>query len=162
MSLSRKIAAAVEARRDQPGAAAPGELAIGEGPHRLTLRLSAAGPVGLAFDTLEFQTAARDDWPIEALTAWGRALAARVTYLMEPLSVLEADAAGGEVVLRSQAPTPRLGHHSFYEIRLGRPGTLRLGRVTFDEPTRRRRPAPCQITLEVLERLADDLVASVP
>ena len=160
MSLSRKIAAALEARRD-PGTV-PGELTIDESPHRLTLRLTAAGPVGLAFDALEFQTAARDAWPLEALRAWGDRLAARVTYLMEPLSVLEADPTGGQVVLRSQAPTPRGDHHSFYEVRLGREGTLQFGRVTFDEETRRRRPASSQMTLEVLERLADDLVASIP
>jgi hypothetical protein len=156
MNLSRKIAAALEARPD-PGAL-PADLSVDEGPHHLTLRLTAAGPVGLAFDALEFRTSARDEWTIEDQRAWGGRLAARLTYLMEPLSLLEADPAGGQVVLRSQAPTPRHGHHSYYEIRLGRPGTLHLGRVTFDEPTRRRQPTSCHMTREVLERLADDLV----
>ena len=41
-------------------------------------------------------------------------------------------------------------------------GTLHFARVRFDEETRRRRPTTCQMTREVLERLADDLVASVP
>lgn len=159
MSLSRKIAAALEARPD-PGLV-PGDLTIDEGPHRLTLRLTAAGPVGLAFETLEFRTTVRDEWPIEDLKAWADRLSARLTYLMEPLSILEADPAGGQVVLRSQVPTPRHGLHSYYEIRLVRSGTLLLGRVTFDEATRQRRPASCQMTLEVLERLADDLVGSV-
>ena len=159
MSLSRKIAAALEARPDP--SPLPADLSADEGPHRLSLHLTAAGPVGLAFDTLEFRTSARDLWPIEDLTAWANRLAARLTYLMEPLSFQEADPAGGQVVLRSQAPTPRLGHRSYYEIRLGAGGTLHLGRVRFDEQTRRRQPASCQMTHEVLERLADDLVASV-
>ncbi|HEX8203903.1 MAG TPA: hypothetical protein VF590_25735 [Isosphaeraceae bacterium] len=157
MSLSQKIAAAVEA-----GLPSSGDLSVEDGPHRLRLALTASGPVGLAFDALEFQTSARTgDWPIDALRAWGDRLAARLTYLMEPVTVLEADPIGGEVALRSQAPTARQGHRSYFEIRLGRRGTLQFGRVRFDEETRRRQPAPCQMTLEVLERLADDLAASV-
>ena len=156
MSLSRKIVAAVD---DLPGGA--GVAAAEDGPHRLSLRVAAAGPVGLALDGLDFATSARPEWPAADLAAWGARLAARVTYLMEPLAVLEADALAGEVVLRSQSPTPRGEQRSFYEIRLGRAGTARLGRVAFDDGDRRRRPAPCQLTREVLERLADDLAASV-
>ena len=155
MSLSRKIAAAVEGLADGAGAAS-----AEDGPNRLAMRVSAAGPVGLAFDALEFSTSARPSWSVEDLRAWGGRLAARVTYLMEPLAVLEADPVAGEVLLRSQAPTPRGGERAFYELRLSGRGAARLDRVTFDEPTRRRRPAPCQLTREALERLADDLVAT--
>ena len=61
---------------------------------------------------------------------------------------------------RSHAPTARGDLKSYYEVRLNKTGSLRLSRVVFDEATRRRRPAPCQLTREVLERLTDDLVAS--
>ena len=80
---------------------------------------------------------------------------------MEPLKVLEIDAGGGEVQIRSQTPTARGDQRGFYEVRLFRQGTLRLERFAFDEATRQRQPTACQITREVLERLADDLVASV-
>jgi hypothetical protein len=159
MSLSREIAGALDARPEAGGL--PCDVAVADGPHRLLLRLTAAGPVGLAFESLEFATSARPAWTTEALRGWGDRLAARLTYLMEPLVVLEVDADGGEVELRSQVPTARDGLRAYYEVRLHRDGTLRLGRVAFDEATRRRRPAPCQVTREVLERLADDLVASV-
>ena len=36
-----------------------------------------------------------------------------------------------------------------------------MQRFTFDEATRERRESPCQLTREVLERLADDIAASV-
>lgn len=160
MSLSQKIAAAVDAR--PASGALPCATSVEDGAHRLTLHLTAAGPVGLAFSALDFATSARNEWTPEALKAWGDRLAARVTYLMEPLVVLEHDVDGGEVELRSQSPTPRAQQRSFYEVRLNRAGTLRLSRIAFSEATRQRTATDCQMTGEVLERLADDIVASIP
>jgi hypothetical protein len=80
---------------------------------------------------------------------------------MEPLVVLEVDAGAGEAKLRSQNPTPKGERRSFYEVRLRREGALSLRRISFDDATRRREVIPCQMTLEVLERLADDLAASL-
>ena len=80
---------------------------------------------------------------------------------MEPLKVLEIDAGGGEVQIRSQSPTPRAEQRGYYEMRLFRNGSLRMERFAFDEATRQRRQTPCQLTREVLERLADDIAASV-
>ena len=37
-----------------------------------------------------------------------------------------------------------------------------MERFAFDEATRQRRRSPCQLTREVLERLADDIAASLP
>src|SRR4051794_29305289 len=128
MSLSQKIAAALEERPD--AGAPPCDLAVEDGPHRLTLHLTASGPVGLAFDALEFATAAWPEWSPEALRAWGDALARRVSYLMEPLVVQEHDTIGGTVALRSHAPTVRVERRAFYEVRLGRHGTLHLARVS--------------------------------
>ncbi|MDR3638485.1 MAG: hypothetical protein P4L84_32070 [Isosphaeraceae bacterium] len=159
MSLSQKIGAALDSRPDS--GALPCDTSVADGAHRLTLHLTAAGPVGLAFSALDFTTQARAEWTPEALKAWGDRLAARVTYLMEPLVVLEHDVQGGEVELRSELPTPRAQQRSYYEVRLNRAGTLRLARVAFDDATRQRRAADCQMTREVLERLTDDIVASV-
>jgi hypothetical protein len=159
MSLSRKIAAALDARAEAGGL--PAEVSASDGPHKVALTLEAGGKVGVAFDRLEYTCAERTDWSAEALKAWGDRLAARLTYLMEPLVVLEVDAVGGEVELRSQLPTARDGTRSYYELRLDRGGTLRLTRKVYDESTRTRRAASCQLTREALERLADDLAASV-
>jgi hypothetical protein len=157
MSLSRKIVAEVVELAETH--APPLAVTAEEGPHKLVVAVGRAGPVGFESDGLEFFTLDRTDWSIEALRAWGDRLAARLTYLMEPLVVLEVDAAGGEVELRSEAPTPRAGHRDYYEIQLRRKGVLRLDRVRVDDATRRRRPVSFQMTNEVLERLADDLVA---
>ena len=77
---------------------------------------------------------------------------------MEPLKVLEIDAGGGEVQIRSQRPTARAEQRGFYEVRLFKQGPLRMERFVFDEATRQRQRDPCQLTREVLERLADDIV----
>ena len=159
MTLSRKIAAVVD--DCTVPFEAPREVTVEEGPSRLTLHLNAAGPVGLAFDTLDFATASRPEWSPEALRGWGDRVAARLTYLMEPLVVLEHDPIDNRVEIRSESPTRRSGRRTYYEVRLHPRGTLRLSRVSYDEATRRREPVSCQLTLEALERLADDLVASV-
>ena len=36
-----------------------------------------------------------------------------------------------------------------------------MERFAYDETARQRRPVPCQLTREVLERLADDIAASI-
>jgi hypothetical protein len=160
MSLSKKIAAALD--ENTKVHALPCEVAVEEGPHRLALRLTALDSVGVAFESLEFATAARPEWSSDALREWGNRLAGRVTYLMEPLKVLEVDATGGEVDIRSQSPTARNDHRGYYQVRLFKQGRLLMERRAFDEASRQPRTVACQLTREVLERLADDVVASLP
>ena len=159
MNLSPKIAAAL----DGPDAAVlPCDVAIADPPHRLVIHLTASGPVGLAFGSFDFTTMARSEWTPAALKSWGDRIAARVTYLMEPLVVLEQDAIDGDVAIRSHAPTERGDQRAYYEIQIGKQGNLHFARVASDEPTRRRRPIDCMMTREVLERLIDDIIACIP
>jgi hypothetical protein len=159
MSLSKKIAAALD--ENTRAYVMPCTVTVDDGPHRVTLHLTALDTVGLAFSSLEFATSSRTEWTSEALNEWGTRLSGRITYLMEPLKVLEIDAGGGEVQLRSQSPTARDAERGYYEMRLFRQGMLRMQRFTYDGATRQRRESPCQLTREVLERLADDIAASI-
>jgi hypothetical protein len=159
MTLSRKIADAVDSL--PTGGPLPCPVEAEAGRSRIALNLTAQGPVGIAFDNLEYASTERLDLSSDALRSWGDRLAARVTYLMEPLVVLEVDAQAGEAELRSQTPTPRGDRRSFYEVRLRREGSLQMRRIAVNEATRRRQVGSCQMTLEVLERLADDLAASL-
>ena len=158
MSLSKKIAAALD--ENTKVHVLPCTVTVEEGPHRLTLHLAALDTVGLACTALEFTTSSRAEWTSEALRSWGDRLAGRVSYLMEPLKVLEVDPDGGEVQIRSQSPTTRSEQRGYYEVRLFKQGMLRMERFAFDEATRQRRPITCQFTREILERLADDFAAS--
>jgi hypothetical protein len=159
MSLSQKIAAATD--ENTRAYILPCAVTVEDGPNRLTLNLTALDTVGLAFDTLEFVATDRTDWSSDALRAWGERLAARVTYLLEPLKVIEIDAGGGEVQIRSQSPTARAQQRGFYEVRLYRQGSLRLERFVYNDATRERLRTACQLTREVVERLADDIAASM-
>src|SRR4051812_15130015 len=60
MTLSRKIAAAVDACA--AGGTLPCDVVAEEGPHRLSLRIRSAGPVGLAFEALDFAVGDRPEW----------------------------------------------------------------------------------------------------
>ena len=55
---------------------------------------------------------------------------------MEPLVVLEHDPIGGQVEIRSEAPTHRSGRRTYYEVRLHRPGDLAAlpGRLRRGDP----------------------------
>ena len=162
MTLSQKIADAVETHARSLGTGAPELIQAKTEAHRIALHQPSGGPVGIAFDELTF-AAIHPDPPLSTtdLRAWGDRLAARLTYLMEPLVVLEVDAEAGSAELRSQTPTTRGEVRSFYEVRLGRDRSLRLGRTRFDAANGSRRPTPCQLTGEMLARLTDDLVASL-
>jgi hypothetical protein len=157
MSLSQKIAAALDAYSGE--CTLPSEIVVEEGGHQLSLAVTSGGPVGVAFDALTYTAPSGVDRPAEAIRSWAERIAAKVTYLMEPLVLLEYDALAGEAELRSQSPTARGERRAYYEARLRKEGSLKLTRVVADVTTRRRRSAPCQLTREALERLADDLVA---
>ena len=158
MSPSQKIAAALD--ENTRAYVLPCTVTVEDGPNRFTFNLTALDSVGVAFDSMEFATTDRQDWTSQALNAWGERLAARVTYLLEPLKVLEIDSGGGEVQIRSQAPSARAEQRGFYEVRLFKNGRLRMERFVFEDATRQRRRTPCQFTREVVERLADDISAS--
>ncbi len=160
MSLSRQIAAALD---DLSAiSATPHDLTAESGPHRLTLSVRLASPVGVEVEALEFAVhdPSRPERSLDDLRAWANRVADRVTYLMEPLVLLEVDADGGQAELRSRNPTARDGRRAYYEVRLHRQGTLRLHRVAFDEADHKRRETHFQLSREVLERLTDDLVAT--
>ncbi len=157
MSLSRKTAAGVA---ELVGAPAPATVHAEDGSHRLELPILLATPMGIECDGLTFAATGRDGLPLDDLKAWGQRLSARLTYLMEPLALIEADALGGEVVLKSGAPSSKNGRRTYYEVRIDRSGILKLARLAFDESARSRQAVPCQFTSELLERLIDDLVAT--
>jgi len=86
MNPSRKIAAALD--ENTRAYVLPCSVTVEDAPNRFTLNLTALDSVGVAFDNLDFVTTDRQDWSSDALNAWGERLAARVTYLLEPLKVL--------------------------------------------------------------------------
>ena len=156
MNLSQKIVAAVDSSRSD----APYEISAEHDGASVTLAIRTADGVGIAFDSLVFRCDRYRDADSRTLAAWGDRIKSKVTYLLEPLAVIEVDTLGGEVELRSQPPTTRDGRRGYYEIRLDRAGSLKLCRFAFDDTAKSRVQVPCNLTREVVERLIDDLVAT--
>lgn len=88
-----------------------------------------------------------------------QSLASRLTYLLEPIAVIEADEDLQTTQLRSSPPTSDEGTVSFYELRLG------VGRAQLVRMERRGREAPApalaNVTNEQFVRLATDLGEAV-
>jgi len=158
MSLSRKTADAVKTLASAMHI--PTSLGVEDGDFRLTLNLGLVTAVGVECQGLDFATLRATDLAMDDLKARAGRLAARLTYLMEPLSVLEADPVAGLVVVRSTAPSLKPGRRTYYEARLSRHGGLTFERIVFHEAERRRTSVPFQLTTETLERLVDDLAAT--
>ena len=137
MSLSRKIAAALD--ENTRAYILPCAVTVEDGPNRLTLNLTALDTVGVAFDRPRIRRDRPARWSSEALKAWGERLAARVTYLMEPLRSSRSTPAAARSRSAASRPTARAEQRGFYEVRLFRQGTLRMERYVFDDATRQRR-----------------------
>ncbi|HEU5116930.1 MAG TPA: hypothetical protein VFT74_09675 [Isosphaeraceae bacterium] len=153
MSLSPRIAAALDDVKTETGPA--GLVSAEEGPHRVSMRVRQVNSIAVESDELVFETSSPRS--LDDLNAWADRLACRVTYLLEPLALLESDATGTVVELRSRKPAVRSGVRSYDEVRLDATGQLRLTRHAFEETTRTRRQTPFTLSREVLERLVEDL-----
>ncbi|WP_165250024.1 hypothetical protein [Paludisphaera soli] len=157
MTLSRKIAAALD--ENTRAYNLPCVVTLDDGPDRINLEITSLDSVGVALDALEYVASDRKEWTPEALNAWGEKLSKSVSYLLEPLKVLEVDGGAGLAQLRSASPTVRGDVRGYYEVRLDRQGICRFERYVVDPGGRGRRRTPCHLTREVVERLADDIAA---
>jgi hypothetical protein len=100
----------------------------------------------------------------DVLKKWAHDLCGRVTYLLEQLGPLEIDAEGKQVLIRSKSPDKRDNATAFYEILLASQGTglFTLRRYRRDTPSAPREHVDLRTTHELLEKLADDLVETIP
>lgn len=98
------------------------------------------------------------------LKAWGEELCRRINYLLEHIGPLELDPAAGYVLIRSTPPDRQSGATKFYEIMLQAHsgGHFSLRRYRTDKGTPGRQPVDIQCTHEVLHKLVNDLVETVP
>ncbi len=159
MNPSHAIAAALDAALE--ASVSPFVYAY-QDRFRFELSLAANTSVGVALHELHCTLQPEAEFSADQLRNWGNRLGERMTYLMEPLRVLEVDDEQGVACLRSNTPTPRGSQRSFYEILLNRTGSLSLNRISFNEEDRRRTSTEFQLSREILERFADDLAATIP
>ncbi len=94
------------------------------------------------------------------LKDWAQRLADRITGLLEPLKVLEVDAARNEAILRSARVTQRGQSLLYYEAVLQGTGNVTLRRYQASHDNGNRQQTAFALTHEAVARVVDDLTAA--
>lgn len=129
--------------------------AAGEDSWRATLTADTCDSVGCRV----WELALERDTPVPDLRAWADRAGSRATGLMEPLRLLELDAAQDTALLRSQAPAKRGEALFYYEVTLKGKGTAHVCRYQASHDGRPREQIVFALTHEALAKLAQDLTA---
>ena len=127
---------------------------------RLEADLLAVDAIGCSFQTLAYSTDKLADASLDQLKSISQALTEKLTYLLEPIGLVEADADRCSIQLRSNPPQKGDDGTSYYELMVRRGGDITLSRYS-KKPGQLRQIVPAHVTREVLGRLAEDFVAAV-
>lgn len=130
----------------------------------LTIDFTAIDSLGCTFRELALDVPALQNSAFDALKKWAEQLSQRITYLLEHLAPLEFDPAAGEVMIRSVPPDTLPDGTQYYEVLLQSHsgGRFSLKRFRSEKGTPGRTQVEMHTTLEVLLKLADDLVDTIP
>jgi len=131
-------------------------IELSDPPATLRCELTALDSLACAFKRLAVSSERLQRLSPEQLRAAAERLCARLTYLLEPVSVIETDAHGCVVQMRSDPPQKESDRTSYYELLLAREGEVSLARYARDGRNARQ-PIDAHVTREVLVRLAGDL-----
>jgi hypothetical protein len=134
-----------------PGQA--GEIQVTEAGVDLWMRVTDWDRLGCLLDSLEMRSAQALPLLFDPFR-----IAQRVTYLGEPLQVIEMVKGGGQALVRSAPPCMRDGSVSFFEMILNRQRELSLRRYAVDAECGQRKGVPAPLTRHTLERLVVDLL----
>lgn len=132
--------------------------------YRLALEIVAVDVLSCAFRELTLFVPNLVGREVGVLKQWAEALSRRVTYLLENIGPVEVDRLGDQVLIRSIPPDRRPQVAKYYEILLSAKGngTFSLKRFSFEPGQSGRATLDVQLTREVLEKLIQDLVDTVP
>ncbi|MEK6233903.1 MAG: hypothetical protein N2C14_04250 [Planctomycetales bacterium] len=151
MSLKTKTRDALTRFADSPGV-----MAVEHEGVRLVCEWNAVDSIACSFDSLTLESDVLADADVDRLRGIAEGLSRRLSYLLEPIAVLEADSQEAAVLIRSQPPGADAESVAYYELMLRRGGSASLRRFRKDS-SGPRLPIACQVTLEVFERLVIDL-----
>jgi hypothetical protein len=129
-------------------------------PRRLLCEIVERDSLAVSFNSLRLTTTELSASAASDLEQIGKALAERLTYLMEPISPIEIDALACVVQLRSNPPQRDDDGRMYYELTVRRGGEIALSRYRKDNGNARQQ-VPATVTREVLLRLAGDFCAAL-
>jgi hypothetical protein len=127
---------------------------------RIEADLLAVDAIGCSFQTLGYTTDKLAAATLDELKEISETLTGRLTYLLEPIGLVEVDRDRAAVQLRSNPPQKGDDGTSYYELMVRRGGDVTLSRYQ-KKSGQMRQIVPANITREVLQRLAEDFVAAV-
>ena len=137
-----------------------GELEVRTSAGRLVGQLESVDNIGVGFTRLDYQSTSLANATVDSLKALSAKIQQRLTYLLEPISLLETDTESVSIQMRSNPPQVGDDGRSYYELQVRRGGevTLRRYHKAAGQP---RQVVPAHVTREVLGRLGDDFVAVI-
>jgi hypothetical protein len=158
--LSAQLQQLVGFSSTQPQAIA---LAGPDGIH-VTIEVTAVDSMSCSLSEIRLDVPKLQNDSFEALKTWAAALCGRVTYLLEGIGPLEFDVDQQQVLIRSNPPSTQGDAHGFYEIVLQTQadGQFTLRRYRSEKGVPGRDQVDIQLTHEVLGKLLDDLVDTIP
>ncbi len=117
-----------------------------------------------SFEEIQLFVPSLQQAAFDALKTWARQLSQRITYLLEQIGPLEFDPDAGEVLIRSTPPSQLPHGAQYYEIILSSQagGTFTLRRFRSVKGQAGRVQDAITVTHEVLLKLTDDLVDTIP
>jgi hypothetical protein len=142
------------------GSGGAATVAVDDSPRQLSCDIVERNPLAVSFTQLRLATAELASADTARLERIGKALAAKLTYLMEPISPIEIDAQRCVVQLRSHPPQRDDDGRSYYELLIRRGGEIALSRYRKDNGDARR-PVTATVTREVLLRLVGDFCTAL-
>lgn len=118
--------------------------------------LTALDTLACSFTRLVVRSTSLTNRSANELKAIAEGLSAKLTYLLEPISPIETDAAGCTVQMRSNPPQKEADRTSYYELLVAKAGELSLVRYARSAGSPRE-AVPAHLTREVLCRLVGDM-----
>ena len=154
MNLHKKF----EVEFSSIGSGGPVVLTVEDPPRTITCDIVERNSLAVSFNVLRLTTTELASADAGRLERVGKALAKKLTYLMEPISPVEIDAEACVVQLRSNPPQRDDDGRSYYELTVRRGGEIGLTRFR-KENGDARHPIEANVTREVLRRLVGDFCA---
>jgi hypothetical protein len=138
----------------------PARVCVESPPRTLVCDLADHNSLAVSLNQLQLRTSELANASTVELKRISESLAARLTYLLEPISPIEIDTTGCVVQLRSSPPQCDDDGLAYYELLVRRGGEITLARFRKDSGAERQR-IPATITREALLRLAADMNATI-
>lgn len=137
--------------------ATPQLIAIDIPTGRLECQLTELDKLACSFQSFLFSSDRLVGKTVDELKRLSESLAAKLSYLLEPIRPVEVDRDECVIQMRSNPPQKDDDGTTYYEL-LAKPGQLMLCR--YNKPRgQERRVIPAHVTHEVFGRLANDFVS---